>query len=101
MVTPRLGFKYASAYDTSFYWKEFPSRFYLIKIKSSFYKIFKWIHFFRLEIKAGADWFSRIIQKPDIVHLTAWCVAIGNLIKKWFNSSNQVTLEHVKHQKSL
>ena len=25
MVTAELGSKYASAYDTSFYWKEFPS----------------------------------------------------------------------------
>ena len=28
-------------------------------------------------------------------------VAISNSIKKWFNSSNQITLEHVKHKKSL
>ena len=29
------------------------------------------------------------------------CVAISNLIKKQFSSSNQITLEHVKHNKSL
>ena len=51
MVTSGVGSKYASAYDTSFYWKEFPSRLHLIKIKSGHYKIFAWIYFLTQEIK--------------------------------------------------
>ena len=55
MVIVGLGSKYASAYDTSFYWKDFPGRLDLIKtnttLNSSFYKIFAWIYFLRWEIK--------------------------------------------------
>ena len=53
MATAGVGSKYASAYDTSFYWKEFPSRLRLIKIKSGYHKIFAWIYFLRRKIKAG------------------------------------------------
>ena len=54
MIIAGLGSKYASAYDTSFYWKDFPNRFHLIKtnttLNSDPNKIFAWIYL-RREIK--------------------------------------------------
>ena len=79
MVTAGVGYKYASAYDTSFYWTEFPSRFHLIKIKSNFYEIFAWIYFLRREIKTNiAQIGFRILfqnNKNLILSLTAWVLA--------------------------
>ena len=82
MVIAGLGCKYASAYETSFYWKDFPNRLHLIKtnttLNSDFYKIFAWIYFLRREIK-------RDIAQTGFRVL--WHLAIRTLIKKWFNSS--------------
>ena len=81
MVIAGLGSKYASAYDTSFYWKDFLGRRFFITtnttLNSTFYKIFTWIYFFRQVIKTD-NTFSCIIQKPDINTLTS----VSNLSKK-------------------
>ena len=75
MFITALGSKYPSAYNTSFYWKDFPSRLRLIKtntrLNSAFYKIFAWIYFLRGEINTDiAQTCSRIIQKSEIIRLT-------------------------------
>ena len=108
MVTAGVGSKYASAYDTSFYWKEFPGRLHLIKTKAGFYKISAWIYFLRRE-KSKTDLsqigfrvlfknFKNLILSLDYLTVDVY----SNLIKKRFiNRSNQITPEHVKHNKSL
>ena len=87
MVIVGLGSKYASTYDTIFYWKDFPNILYLIKtntmLNSDFYKIFAWIYFLRREIKTDiAQTGFRVLFKS--LKLSPWRVAISNLIKKWF-----------------
>ena len=70
MATAGLASRYASAYDASFYWKEFSSRVHLIKIKSGFYKIFAWIYFLRREIKIDiAQTGFRVLFKNLILSL--------------------------------
>ena len=48
MVIARMSSKYTTAYDTSFYWKDFSSRLHLIKtnttLNSGFIKILAWIY---------------------------------------------------------
>ena len=104
MVTAGLGSKYVSAYDTSFYWKDLANRIHLIKtnatLNSNFYKIFPWIYFLRRKIKTGIEQTGFCVLFRNL-KLSPWRVAISNFIKKWFNSSNQITLGHVKHNKSL
>ena len=61
---------YASAYDMSFYWKDFSSRLYLIKantmLNSGFNKVSTWIYFLRREIKRD------IVQIGFSVLLKTW-----------------------------
>ena len=45
----------------------------------------------------GYYWRTFIISES----LTPSRIAISNLMKKWFNSSNQITLEHVIHKKHV
>ena len=70
---------------------------------SNFYKIFMCIYFLRWEIKTGiADINFRVFFKnPQCQRKFITLTCISNLIKNWFNSSKQNTLEHVKHNKAL
>ena len=109
MQAAGLGSKHASAYDTSFYWKGFPSRLHLNKtnnttLSSSFYKIFAWTYFLSREIKTDIAQIGFCVLLKDLIVkyiIDVWLSVIWYLIKKWFNSSNQITLEHVKHNKSF
>ena len=72
MVTAGLGSKYVSAYDTSFYWKEFSSRLHLSKTKTTLnrglYKFFEWIYFLRLEIEGTVLQIEKaLINDPFLV----------------------------------
>ena len=93
MVIAELDYKYVSACDTSFYWKDFSSRLHLIKtnttLNSGIYKIFAWIYFLRREIKKDIAQTGFRYYLNWNYHLDVQ-LAIIYLIKKWFDSSNQI-----------
>ena len=65
----------------------------------SWYKENKKSKIFRIK-----NTFRQVLQggfRVKNLKLSPWLVAISNLIKKCLDSSNQSTLEHVKHNNSL
>ena len=91
------------------YWKEFPSRLHLIKIKSSFYKIFAWIYFLRWKIKTDIAQigFCILFKNFKNLILSLDCLTLACLSVIWLNNgllivlANQITLEHIKYNISL